>query len=58
MNILEKHLRDYLELRRALGFDLGRVESLPSVGGGFYGSGRQGPHHQCAGGDPRREEGL
>jgi len=27
MNILEKHLRDYLQLRRALGFDLGRVES-------------------------------
>ena len=27
MNILEKHLRDYLELRRGLGFELGRVES-------------------------------
>jgi integrase len=27
MNILKKHLRDYLELRRALGFELGRVES-------------------------------
>src|SRR5271166_19003 len=27
MNILQKHLRDYLELRRALGFELGRVES-------------------------------
>jgi integrase/recombinase XerD len=27
MNVLKKHLRDYLELRRALGFELGRVES-------------------------------
>jgi integrase/recombinase XerD len=27
MNILKKHLRDYLELRRGLGFELGRVES-------------------------------
>ena len=27
MNILKKHLRNYLELRRALGFELGRVES-------------------------------
>ena len=27
MNILKKHLRDYLELRRALGFELARVES-------------------------------
>lgn len=27
MSILEKHLRDYLELRRGLGFELGRVES-------------------------------
>jgi hypothetical protein len=27
MNILRKHLRDYLELRRGLGFELGRVES-------------------------------
>jgi len=27
MNIFKKHLRDYLELRRALGFELGRVES-------------------------------
>jgi integrase len=27
MNILTKHLRDYLKLRRGLGFDLGRVES-------------------------------
>ena len=27
MNILKKHLRDYLELRRALGFELGRAES-------------------------------
>src|SRR4029077_16319477 len=27
MNILKKHLRDYLQLRRALGFELGRVES-------------------------------
>jgi hypothetical protein len=35
MNVLKKHLRDYLELRRALGFELGRVESrftgLPCV---------------------------
>jgi hypothetical protein len=27
MNILKKYLRDYLELRRGLGFELGRVES-------------------------------
>jgi integrase/recombinase XerD len=27
MNSLKKHLRDYLELRRGLGFELGRVES-------------------------------
>lgn len=27
MNALEKHLADYLELRRELGFDLGRAES-------------------------------
>lgn len=27
MNFLKKHLRDYLELRRGLGFELGRVES-------------------------------
>ena len=27
MNILKKHLRDYLKLRRGLGFELGRVES-------------------------------
>src|SRR5271165_588168 len=27
MNILKKHLGDYLELRRALGFELGRAES-------------------------------
>jgi integrase len=27
MNGLKKHLRDYLQLRRALGFELGRVES-------------------------------
>jgi integrase/recombinase XerD len=27
MNMLKKHLRDYLELRRGLGFELGRVES-------------------------------
>jgi integrase/recombinase XerD len=27
MNILKKHLRDYLELRRALGFELARAES-------------------------------
>jgi integrase/recombinase XerD len=27
MKILKQHLRDYLELRRGLGFDLGRVES-------------------------------
>lgn len=27
MNVLKKHLRDYLEMRRGLGFELGRVES-------------------------------
>jgi integrase len=27
MNVLNRHLRDYLELRRGLGFELGRVES-------------------------------
>jgi hypothetical protein len=27
MNVLKKHLTDYLELRRALGFELGREES-------------------------------
>jgi hypothetical protein len=27
MNSLKKHLSDYLELRRGLGFELGRVES-------------------------------
>jgi len=27
MNTLKRHLRDYLDLRRGLGFDLGRVES-------------------------------
>jgi integrase/recombinase XerD len=27
VNILKKHLRDYLKLRRGLGFELGRVES-------------------------------
>lgn len=27
MNVLKKHLRDYLELRRGLGFELGRAES-------------------------------
>lgn len=27
MNFLNRHLRDYLELRRGLGFELGRVES-------------------------------
>ena len=27
MKTLERHLGDYLELRRGLGFDLGRVES-------------------------------
>ena len=27
MKTLKRHVRDYLELRRGLGFDLGRVES-------------------------------